>query len=91
MRLNRNAVYFAILALACSIIVSIGSIRYANMVGQKAERQSNASNAKTELEVHDFCRLIDVLDTAYQATPPQTQTGRNLAVAVHELRVSLNC
>lgn len=38
-----------------------------------------------------WCALLVPLDNAYSATPPQTQTGRDVAAAIRRLRQQHGC
>lgn len=49
------------------------------------------SNHAAAQEGRNFCALVGTLDSAYQAQPPTTATGRLVATEVHSLYRSLNC
>lgn len=38
-----------------------------------------------------WCSLLVPLDEAYSTTPPQTQTGKDVAAAIHRLRQQHGC
>ncbi len=49
------------------------------------------SNYQANEEGRKLCALMTTLDTAYQAAPPSTPTGRQVAADVHHLRDTLGC
>lgn len=66
------------------VILLAGNVAYTTYVDSKRETAERESDRR-------WCELLVELDTAYSATPPQTEIGRNVARSVHELRVSLEC
>jgi hypothetical protein len=53
-------------------------------VQQKADALRIETNAK-------WCKIVTTLDDEYRKTPPTTPTGVNIAEAMRDLRVSLDC
>lgn len=58
-------------------LLVIGGILYTNYVQQQADQR--------------WCALIGTMDAAYQSTPPQTDLGRQIAAAVHQLVQDFGC
>lgn len=77
--------WYLLVALAGSmLLLSLAGVWYTNWsIGQqdKAERANDQR----------WCQLLTTLDDAYQAAPPQTETGRRLAADIHRLRADLGC
>lgn len=74
---NRSVLYALVVVFATVLAVAALSIWYANHV----QRESN----------RNWCDLVTTLDAAYQANPPQSPIGRQLAADMHNLRVRLGC
>lgn len=78
-----------------TLAVGVAGVAYTNWaVGEqrKAERAAAAELRAAEREAdRRWCRLLTTLDDAYQAAPPQSDTGRRLAADVHALRADLGC
>ena len=55
---------------------------------KRVDREAEARNVQRTREI---CGLILVLDEAYQATPPTTPLGRNVATEIHAYRQRLGC
>ena len=76
-------------ATLLAVIVGFGlalglTIGYVKKVDADAEHR----NLERSREI---CGLILVLDEAYQATPPTTPLGRNVAAEIHAYRTRLGC
>ena len=60
------------------VLVVVGLVLYVNRVQQQSERQ--------------WCELLTTLDETYQAgPPPETDRGRRIVVAIHQLRQDFAC
>lgn len=76
--------YVLLMVYVSFIAMALAGVAYTNHVAAK-ERASAAEND------HKWCRLLTVLDDAYNQAPPQTPTGKRVATEVHTLRVELHC
>lgn len=74
---NRSVLYALAVVFVSVIVVAAMSIWYANHVAEESNR--------------NWCDLVTTLDAAYQANPPQSPIGRQLAADMHNLRVRLGC
>lgn len=59
------------------VLLMIAGMWYTNFVQQQADSR--------------WCELIVTLDEAYQSAPPQSELGREIAVATHKLREDIHC
>ena len=76
--------YLLVAVVVSMMMLAAAGIVYTNWAiarGAAAERESDRR----------WCQLLTTLDDAYQAAPPQTETGRRLAADVHKLRAELGC
>lgn len=88
--------WLILVAMLVSIfLVSMGGVFYTNHVDQKRQvavqrldRQREASEREADRR---WCQLLNTLDEAYSAVPPATELGRRVALAIHTLRVDLDC
>lgn len=60
-----------------ALVFAGGSVQYSNYV-------DTTSNQR-------WCQLLNVLDGAYRAAPPQTKTGQIVAEEIHRLRLDFEC
>lgn len=57
-----------------------------------AERDARARVTAAEREAdRRWCAIVTLFDDAYQEQPPPTELGRQIARAMHDLRLSLDC
>lgn len=83
-RIPRSRWYVLLAVFVSCLAIGSAGVSYTSWaVGEqrKAEREADRR----------WCELLTTLDSAYQAAPPQTETGRRLAADVHKLRSDLGC
>ncbi|MDG4784366.1 hypothetical protein O7626_41130 [Micromonospora sp. WMMD1102] len=81
--------WYALLAVLLSVLaVSGATLAYTAHVQREAAAADRAADREADQR---WCELLTVLDEAYGSTPPQTELGRRVADAVHQLRVGFNC
>lgn len=84
-----------VVVVASTMAIGGAGIAYTNWaVGEqrKADRKAQTELRQAEREAdRRWCRMLTTLDEAYQAAPPQSETGRRLAADIHELRTDLGC
>lgn len=77
--------WYLLAAVVVSLLLTaVAGVVYTNWsIGQqnRAERENDRR----------WCELLTTLDDAYQASPPQSPAGRQLAADVHKLRAELGC
>lgn len=56
-------------------------VNYQQASAQKAERENDRR----------WCQLLITLDQAYSTSPPTSELGRRVALAIHSLRTELGC
>lgn len=76
--------YLLVAVVVSMMLLAAAGIAYTNW---SIKRQSAAERESDRR----WCQLLTTLDDAYQAAPPQTDTGRRLATDVHNLRAELGC
>lgn len=64
------------------VLVSMFAMVAANML---------YTNYIAEQDAQKWCHLLVTLDEAYQAQPPTSPTGRQVAADTHQLRLDLHC
>lgn len=81
--------WYTIAAIVGSVLLlAVAGVAYTNY----ALRQSAASEREADRRNDArWCALLVPLDNAYTATPPQTQTGKDVAAAIHRLRQQHGC
>lgn len=76
--MNRPAKRWQVLvAYVTAWVFAAGSIQYANYVDTKSNQQ--------------WCELFVVLDGAYTAEPPKTETGKLVAEKIRRLEDNFDC
>jgi hypothetical protein len=74
----RHARWWPLVAvLASALLMAFGTVVYVDYVNRRNDAR--------------WCALLVPLDEAYQATPPATQTGRDVAAAIRRLRQQHRC
>lgn len=79
------------------VLLTVGNIVYTNRVdGNRARAEAEARAAVQAAERkadRRWCTLMILLDGAYNnpATQPTTSFGREMARAIHEIRLDLGC
>lgn len=68
----------------CGVVACFFNLAYTTVVDNQSDRDNQQNDRK-------WCRLLVELDDAYKGATPTTQTGRNVAQAIHELRTDLGC
>jgi hypothetical protein len=76
--------YVLVAVLVSSLLVSSAGIWYTNYVDGQRERAERESDRR-------WCALLTDLDGAYESSTPQTELGRRIAAAIHELRGGFGC
>lgn len=76
--------YVLVTVTASMLLVSVAGIWYTNHVDTKRERAERESDRR-------WCVLLTDLDGAYGSATPQTELGRRIAAAIHELRGGFGC
>lgn len=78
-------IYTALVVIAISVwlVVAFGWL----YVG-KVDHRRDAAEREADRR---WCSLMAVMDDAYRANPPITETGRNIARQIHDLRGRLGC
>jgi hypothetical protein len=78
----------AVSFVAC-LVIALAGVAYTNHVQSQAQRRAEAERAESDRR---WCSLLSELDHAYSSPPgPTTDTGRKVAVEVHQLRVGFGC
>jgi hypothetical protein len=89
---KRSKVAGALVIVAAFVTTNTLGILYANHVStQDRIRAEHNAAVATRQQTQLFCTLMKTLDGAYQATPPTTETGKNVAKEVHQLVIGLGC
>jgi hypothetical protein len=77
-------VVVVLVPLMASVAVLVISLRVNE---QSIEREREARRASEQA----FCGIVTLLDNSYRRSPPSTQAGRELAVAIRGAREGYNC
>jgi HAMP domain-containing protein len=85
---SRSVLYAAMLLALLVLIVMFINVLYTNRVGQDSVRRAN-ENARRLQQTQ--CAVIVTIDNGYRKAPPQSETGKELAKNIRELRQSLGC
>lgn len=72
-----HVLYAVFVALACAIVMGVASLQYTNYVDRKNK--------------HQWCAIVETMDDAYTATPPQSVVGKRLAEEFARMRSEFNC
>lgn len=84
-----RAWYAIAVAFGACVVIALAGVVYTNHVQGQAQRRAEMERAESDRR---WCALLSELDSAYSAPPgPTTETGRNVAVEVHQLRVGFGC
>lgn len=73
----RRILWSLVVSYVVSIALGVNALLYANHV----DNQSN----------HNWCEVIDPLNIAYTQAPPQTELGRQIAIAFRHLKDEFGC
>lgn len=73
----RSILWSVMISYIASIAIGASSLLYANYV----DRQSNQK----------WCSVLVPLDTPYTQAPPQSELGRKIAQAMHQLKIDFGC
>lgn len=76
--------YLLVAIVGSMLALSLAGVRYTNWSIARQDKSERANDQR-------WCRLLTTLDEAYQAAPPQSETGRRLATDIHQLRQELGC
>jgi hypothetical protein len=82
--LSRARWYALVAVLVTMLLIGAANVVYTNAAVARQEQQRRDNDRR-------WCALLLPLDEAYRATPPTTQTGRDVAAAIHTQRVSFHC
>jgi hypothetical protein len=81
--------YALLVSFVACVATAIGSVYYASVVQQQAERRSQLAQQESDRR---WCALLTDLDSAYKSPPPPaTPTGQKVAAEIHRLRISFGC
>jgi hypothetical protein len=81
--------YAVVVAFFACLAIALASVVYTNHVQGQAERRARMERAESDRR---WCALLNELDGAYSAPPgPTTETGRKVAIEVHQLRADFGC
>jgi hypothetical protein len=69
--------------LAFVAVMAMG-VMYVRHVDREAEQREREADRR-------WCELLVTMDDAYGSTPPQTELGRRIATAMHQLRTDFGC
>lgn len=85
MLMSRRTLAWIVLTVVVSMVLTaLASVLYTNHVANQAARDERDNDRR-------WCIFLATLDNAYKMTPPTTDTGRNVARAVADLRRDLGC
>ena len=77
--------WYALLAICVSMVTLAGmGIAYTSYVDGQREQAEREADRR-------WCLLLSTLDRAYSSTPPATELGRQVAIAIHNLTTQLQC
>lgn len=77
--------WYLLLAIVVSMLaLAVAGVIYTNY----SIKRQNATERENDRR---WCALLSTLDGAYSSAPPQTETGRRVAAAIHDLRIELGC
>jgi hypothetical protein len=81
--------YAVVVAFFACLCIALAGVLYTNHVQKQADRRSTAERAESDRR---WCALLVELDDAYRQPPgPTTETGRKVAVEIHQLREAFGC
>lgn len=81
----KQPTWLAFVVILVAVLLMSGlNVAYTRKVDHDREVAERESDRR-------WCELLVTLDSAYARTPPNTDLGRSVASAVHNLRTSLNC
>lgn len=69
--------WLRVMLVAPFLVMLLLSAGYTTVVQRQADRR--------------WCELLVNLDGAYQSEPPQTELGRQIGAAIHQLRQDFDC
>jgi hypothetical protein len=82
--LSRARWYALVAVLVTMLLIGASNVAYTNSAVARQREQQRENDRR-------WCALLVPLDEAYRATPPGTQTGRDVAAAIHTQRVAFHC
>lgn len=81
--------WYAVAGIVVStLLLGLGGFAYTNYALRQSAAAEREADRRNDAR---WCALLVPLDEAYTATPPQTQTGRDVAAAIHRLRQQHGC
>jgi hypothetical protein len=87
--MRRQPIAYSMLAIFLTLLVTVPSgYWYTNHVQHEAAAEQAELRRESDRR---WCELLVTLDTAYQAAPPATALGRQVAAAMHRLRAEFGC
>jgi hypothetical protein len=89
---GRPGWYSWLVVVLVPILASMAVLVTTLKVNERTVRESVAreSEARRASE-RAFCGIVTLLDDSYRRTPPSTQAGRELAMAVRNARAGYRC
>lgn len=79
---ERQPWWYSLFAICVSVaIVAGGGVWYVKKTTDKAVHDSQ----------RNWCEVVSTLDQTYSQTPPQTESGRKVAIEIHKLRIKFDC
>lgn len=76
--------YKVAMIVVATVLLLIFNVGYTTWVDSKRAQTERESDQR-------WCQLLTTLDEAYSTTPPTSELGRKVAVAIHDLRTTLDC
>ena len=85
---GRPGWYAWLVVVGSSVVSSFLALMVALHLNASSTRRLEEERKATDIK---WCAIVSTLDDSYRESPPTTATGKNLAVAMAELRKQLLC
>lgn len=94
-RVSMPVAYLVVMPVLCLVVLVGGCVLYVKHVDNQRARTTERLDRAREAERVDsdraWCALLSPLDRAYSASTPTTDIGRQVAAAIHALRIQKGC
>ena len=80
--------------LSCFVMFAVSIIWSNHVAADSYNRSLAATRAAQTAQTKangQLCALVATFDDTYKLTPPSTETGREVAMEMHNLRLALGC
>lgn len=85
---KKRMAWSLLVSFLSAVAVSVAGVVYTGL----SQSENNERIHQQQVENNrQWCELLSTLDIAYSSTPPQSELGRKVANAIHQLSQSFDC